>query len=159
MSAPHRFEDTHGTEPGRGWRIELLGRLRAVAVSLCVTRFRTQKTAMLLAYLARHPHRAHSRETLAELLWPDEEEEAGRHNLRNTLSALRRQLERPRLLAASDAVREADRLPRGETEAANYDRTLAAARAALGEEALLATWSHGREMALQQAIQEALECR
>lgn len=76
------------------WRIELLGGLRAVSGEVTVTRFRTQKTGFLLAYLALYRHRAHARETLAELLWP-EDEEAGRHNLRNALSALRRQLELP----------------------------------------------------------------
>lgn len=99
MNPPHPFDANRETEPGRGWRIELLGRLRAVSGSLCVTRFRTQKTAVLLAFLACHPHRAHPRETLVELLWPDEDEEAGRQNLRNALSALRRQLELPGLPA------------------------------------------------------------
>src|SRR5205823_10337922 len=108
MSPPHHFQRAPETKPGRGWRIELLGSLRAISGSVTVARFRTQKTAVLLAYLACHPHRSHSREALIELLWPDEEEEAGRHNLRNALSALRRQLERPGLPA--EQVLLADRL-------------------------------------------------
>src|SRR5438105_10445763 len=99
MNLPHPSDDTRETKPGRGWRIELLGRLRALSGSLCVTRFRTQKTAVLLAYLACHPHRTHPREALVELLWPDDEEEAARQNLRNALSGLRRQLELPGLPA------------------------------------------------------------
>jgi DNA-binding SARP family transcriptional activator len=74
-------------------RIELLGGLRFVRGADSVTRFRTRKTAALLAYLAYHPHRSHSREVLTDLLWPDDEPEAGRHSLRTALSSLRRQLE------------------------------------------------------------------
>lgn len=56
---------------------------------------------MLLAYLAYHLRRAHAREMLVDLLWPEEAEEPGRHNLRNALSALRRQLEPPDLPAGT----------------------------------------------------------
>ena len=38
------------------WRIELFGGLRAEYPSREVTRFSTQKTAVLLAYLAHHLH-------------------------------------------------------------------------------------------------------
>jgi len=36
-----------------------------------ISRFRTQKTASLLGYLAYHPHREHPREELTEILWPE----------------------------------------------------------------------------------------
>ncbi len=75
------------------WRITLLGELRAERGDLVVTRFRTQKTASLLAYLAYHGDRTHSREMLAELLWPEEDPESSRHRLSVALSALRQQLE------------------------------------------------------------------
>src|SRR4051794_21626096 len=78
--------------PAWGWRIELLGELRAVSGESVVSRFRTQKTGFLLAYLALYLHRAHAREALLDRFWPEEAQEAGRHNLRNALSALRRQL-------------------------------------------------------------------
>ena len=59
------------------WRIELFGSLRAVQGGRSITRFRTQKTGALLAYLAYHGGRAHPREELIELLWPEGELEAG----------------------------------------------------------------------------------
>lgn len=58
-----------------------------------LTRFRTQKAAALLAYLALHPKQNHGREFLLELFWPDKDEATGRDNLSTTLSTLRRQLE------------------------------------------------------------------
>ncbi len=73
-------------------RIQLLGRLQFEGSQRIHTRFRTQKTAALLAYLALHPG-PQPRELLAELIWPDDAPEAGRHSLRMALSSLRRQLE------------------------------------------------------------------
>src|SRR5689334_10108462 len=76
-------------------RIELLGGQRVVQGERVLTRFRTQKAAILLAYLAYHPDRSHPRELLFELLWPEVELEVGRNRLRMTLSFLRRPLEPP----------------------------------------------------------------
>jgi DNA-binding SARP family transcriptional activator len=77
------------------WRIELLGGLQAVRGDRVVTRFRTQKTGILLAYLAYYRQRAHPREALIELLWGDDDFDAGRHSLSVALSSLRQQLEPP----------------------------------------------------------------
>lgn len=77
------------------WRIELLGALRAIGDHRSVTRFQTQKTGALLAYLAYYPQRSHPREVLIELLWPESEPRAGRNKLSLALSSLRRQLEPP----------------------------------------------------------------
>jgi DNA-binding SARP family transcriptional activator len=77
------------------WRIELLGGLRAARGDRVITHFRTRKTAELFAYLAYHPQRPHPRELLIELLWPECELEAGRHNLSMALSWMRQQLEPP----------------------------------------------------------------
>jgi predicted ATPase/DNA-binding SARP family transcriptional activator len=76
------------------WAIQLLGGLAARRSGQEVTRFRTQKAASLLATLAFHAA-PQPRETLIELLWPETEPEAGRHNLSNALSFLRRALEPP----------------------------------------------------------------
>jgi predicted ATPase/DNA-binding SARP family transcriptional activator/Tfp pilus assembly protein PilF len=76
------------------WTIHLLGGLTVHSDLRQVTRFRTQKAASLLAYLAVHPM-PQPRETLIDLLWPDAEPEAGRHNLSNALSFLRHLLEPP----------------------------------------------------------------
>src|SRR5262245_10116991 len=89
------------------WRIDLLGRLQAQQGEREITRFRTQKTGALLAYLAFYHGRAHPREQLVELLWPEAEIETGRNNLRLALSALRRQLESDR--EAAGTVLRADR--------------------------------------------------
>jgi len=76
------------------WRIELFGGLRLVSKGETLTRFRTRKTAALLAFLAYQPRRMHSRDLLVDLLWPEDEAAAARHSLRTALSALRRDLER-----------------------------------------------------------------
>src|SRR6266700_7407665 len=76
------------------WSIQLLGGLSAHSPQRQVTRFRTQKAASLLAYLAFHPA-PQPREMLLDLLWPEAEPEVGRHNLSNALSFLRHQLEPP----------------------------------------------------------------
>ena len=73
----------------------MLGWLRAEQGPLTITRFRTQKAALLLARLALFPRRTHSREELADLLWPDADLEAGRNSLKQSLASLRRQLEPP----------------------------------------------------------------
>src|SRR5258708_36169225 len=75
------------------WRIQLFGQLRAETEDRVVARFPTQKTAALLAYLAYHPERAHPREKLIDLLWPDSERDTGRNSFNVALSALRRLLE------------------------------------------------------------------
>jgi class 3 adenylate cyclase len=78
------------------WRVLLLGGLRAEQHGgRTVSRFRTQKTGALLAYLAYHRQRTHLREVLIELLWPEADVEAGRNSLNTAISWLRRQLEPP----------------------------------------------------------------
>ena len=77
------------------WRIQLFGTLRARQRERQITRFRTQQTGALFAYLAYHRHSSHTRELLIERFWPDSEMETGRHNLSNALSSLRNQLEPP----------------------------------------------------------------
>src|SRR5579871_3584427 len=76
------------------WSIQLMGGLAARSPQQQLTRFRTQKAAALLAYLAFH--RSHQpRETLIDILWPEIEPEVGRHNLSRALSFLRHRLEPP----------------------------------------------------------------
>lgn len=77
------------------WKIELFGGLRATNGVHRVERFRTQRSALLLSYLAYYLHRPHSREALIELLWPDAELSAGRNRLKQEVASLRRQLEPP----------------------------------------------------------------
>src|SRR5437016_5808362 len=77
------------------WRIDLLGGLRATGDDRVVTRFQTQKTGALLAYLAYHCQRSQPREALIERLWPESDPRAGRNKLSLGLSSLRHQLEPP----------------------------------------------------------------
>ncbi|HLK61323.1 MAG TPA: tetratricopeptide repeat protein [Chthonomonadaceae bacterium] len=90
------------------WRIELFGGLKAEQGRRTITRFRTHKTAALLAYLAYYRNRMHPREELIELLWPDTTLEAGRVSLRTALASLRAQLEPPG--AQANSVLIADRV-------------------------------------------------
>src|SRR5689334_5911632 len=83
------------------WRIELLGGLRVWRGEQAVTHFETRKVAALLACLAFKPGRSHSREILAEQLWPEEDADATRDRLRQALAALRRVLEPPPVPAGS----------------------------------------------------------
>ena len=71
------------------WTIKLMGPLRVSRGEQVFTRFRTQKTGSLLAYLAAYPRPAR-RDQLIEMLWPDNDPESGRNCLRIALSALRR---------------------------------------------------------------------
>ena len=85
------------------WRLTLLGSLRAVSNdgTVAITRFRSQKTASLFAYLASHPERNHPREAIVDQFWPDDDPEAGRNSLRVALAALRRELEPDPLVAGT----------------------------------------------------------
>lgn len=77
------------------WRFHLLGELRAVQGDRAVTRFRTTKTAGLLAYLVIHRDRVPSRDSLLDLFWPDSPLEKARSSLSVALNSLRQQLEPP----------------------------------------------------------------
>src|SRR5262245_17063706 len=55
-------------------------------------RLRTRKSQALLAYLARPPGQAHSRDKLAALLWGERSQHQARSRLRETLFVLRRSL-------------------------------------------------------------------
>ncbi len=130
------------------WRIELLGSLRACRRGRVVGRFRSRKIGMLLAHLALHLDRAHPREQLIELLWPESEPNAGRQNLSQALSSLRHQLEPPGIPggAVIQATRSDVRL-NPETvscDAGEFEIALRAGRAAASE-AL-------RDAALEQAV-------
>ncbi len=84
----------------------MLGGLRAECGEITITRFRTQKTGWLLAYLAYYLKRVHPREELAGRFWPDAGIEEARTNLRTALSSLRRQLEPPGTPAGAVLIAE-----------------------------------------------------
>ena len=88
------------------WRITMFGELVAQCGDAAPARFETRQTAALLSYLAFHPNRTHSREVLAEQLWPEEDPEATRSRLRTALWALRRILEADETPAGSVLLTE-----------------------------------------------------
>jgi predicted ATPase/DNA-binding SARP family transcriptional activator len=75
----------------------MLGGLTVVQGDRRISRFQTQKTGALLAYLALTPGKNHARESLAEMLWPDGDPIAIRNRLNQAISSLRRQLHPPEL--------------------------------------------------------------
>src|SRR5690349_9156539 len=113
------------------WRIELFGGLRACGREQVVSRFRTEKTAALLAWLALRPGQPQPREVLLYLLWPDDDEPTARHKLSVALSSLRQQLEPPGV--PYGAVVIADRLAVGldaasiATDVTEFEAALASA--------------------------------
>jgi len=88
-------------------RLRLLGDFAVGAEGQELRRLRAQKYARLLAYIAAHPNRAHGREELIDLFWPDEPFENGRNSLKTALSSLRRQLNEPHLFlqGARDTIK------------------------------------------------------
>src|SRR5215475_10633252 len=70
-------------------RLSLLGGFQARAASGAPLAIPLKKAQMLLAYLALTPGQAHARDKLATLLWSDASADQARHNLRQTLFALR----------------------------------------------------------------------
>jgi DNA-binding SARP family transcriptional activator len=74
-------------------RVALFGEPRVLTQNDVEIRVKSQKAALLLAYLAHFNNRHHSREQLAEVLWPDSDGDSARARLRNVLSELRRVVE------------------------------------------------------------------
>src|SRR5262245_13579602 len=113
------------------WRIELFGWLRAVQPDRVISRFRTHKAGILLAYLAFYQHRSHPREVLTELLWPACAPTAGHRSLRIELASLRRQWEPPGVPAGAVLLGHRETLqltPAGSvTDVALFEAALSAA--------------------------------
>ncbi len=75
--------------------LALLGPLQITLAGQSIRAAAYDKVWALLAYLALNAGRAHSRESLAALLWPEQAESAARTNLRQALSRLRQALGDP----------------------------------------------------------------
>lgn len=80
---------------GSFWHVQLLGGVIVRSGDLRVEKLPSRGTAALLARLALFPQRAHAREELATLLWPDADAAAAANRLRNALATLRKLLEPP----------------------------------------------------------------
>jgi predicted ATPase/DNA-binding SARP family transcriptional activator len=119
------------------WRIELLGGLRAESAGRVITRFATQKTGSLLAYLAHFLDRPHPREALIDLLWPESSPQAARQSLSQSLHLLRRLLEADGVVPGTVilADRRMVRLNPAvvTTDVAQFEQAVAAAAGAPGD--------------------------
>ncbi|HVK01928.1 MAG TPA: BTAD domain-containing putative transcriptional regulator, partial [Armatimonadaceae bacterium] len=115
------------------WYVQLFGGLHAVRQpGEGITRFRSHKSGALLAYLSLFPRRSHTREALADLLWPEADTATGRINLRTVLSALRREMEPDSIPAGSVLVtvghRDVGLAPAAvETDVERFERAVRAA--------------------------------
>jgi DNA-binding SARP family transcriptional activator len=112
--------------------IRMFGALEVESAGQNTTRqLGTRHARALLARLAYESGRSHSREALAEELWPEEDPVATRVRLRQALAAVRRALEPPGVVPGSvlDADREKVRLIRGAvtTDVAQFRTALASA--------------------------------
>ncbi len=81
--------------PATVWQVRLLGGFDIDDGQQGLSRLRSRAAMALLARVALAPQRAHAREELAALLWPDASAATGRSRLRQTLSLLKAVLEPP----------------------------------------------------------------
>jgi len=70
--------------------VALLGAFQVTQDKSSITRFETDPTRALLAYLVMHPGTPFRREALADLLWSEQLRSEALHTLRQTLNRLRR---------------------------------------------------------------------
>ncbi|HVF85059.1 MAG TPA: AAA family ATPase, partial [Abditibacteriaceae bacterium] len=108
------------SQPVACWHLECFGSLRACRPDHVIERFRTQKTASLLAILAIQG--AQPREKLCDLLWPEASPEAARNSLSAALSALRREFGDDHICA--DRFRVSLALGAFSTDVALFDEAL-----------------------------------
>jgi predicted ATPase/DNA-binding SARP family transcriptional activator len=88
--------------------LSVLGPFQAILEGVTITCFHYDKVRALLIYLAVEADRPHRRESLAELLWPDQDDRTARHSLSQALFCLRKaiddRLSAPFLLLTRDSV-------------------------------------------------------
>lgn len=125
--------DTSSPVRAAPWRIELLGGIRARRGETLVSEFRTRRAAILLARLALNA-RPHRREALIGMLWPGVPGAAGRQNLSQSLSELRRRLEAPHECEVVFATREMVWLDREHvrTDVDEFEEAVTASRLSIG---------------------------
>jgi len=120
------------------WRVEMLGGLRVTPICAdggantragAVEQFRTHKAALLLARLALFPTRAHGREELADLFWPESSTERGRAHLTQSLVYLRQALGEPRTGGLFVSDHKTVRVTRGQLQTDVAEWEAAATRA------------------------------
>lgn len=85
----------------------------------------SRRLAVLIYLVLARPRGLHSRDTLVALLWPESDQAAGRHALRNALHSLRRALGDELIVTAGDGLVGAD-MSRIECDAILVEADLAA---------------------------------
>src|SRR4051794_37446179 len=144
----HKSDRAPSSSPLPACRIQLLGELRLTFAGEEAPRAFTRKTGGLLGYLACFLHRAHPRDVLIKLFWPEVDPEAGRASLRSALPLLRRLLvppaagesSRPSTLLIAD--RQAVRLDAQwvSTDLEEFERDVQAAARAVSPAEAVALW-------------------
>jgi DNA-binding SARP family transcriptional activator/predicted ATPase len=109
--------------------LNLLGPPRITIDGAAVPAFDYAKVLALLVYLAVEADRPHSRDSLAELLWPDQAPQVGRSSLRQALARLRsaigdQEIEPPHLLVTRETV-QFNQASDAERDTATYMELLA----------------------------------
>ncbi|MDW8051508.1 MAG: tetratricopeptide repeat protein [Armatimonadota bacterium] len=130
-------------------RARLLGEFEVEVDGRRVARFRTRRTAHLLAYLLRYP-RLHAREALARLFWSELADESALNNLRVSLSSLRGILEPPGVPRGSVLIatrRHVGLRPEVvETDVAQFEAAAARVQSAPSEEERAHWAAHARAL-------------
>jgi len=118
------------------WKIQMLGGLALYRGGQSVSTFPTEKSRLLLAYLAAYPSLTSTREELVERFWPDSDPNAGRVSLRQALALLRRILEPgdvpPGTFLVADRVKVCLNTEFLSTDLAEWDRARALANRTVG---------------------------
>lgn len=131
------------------FRIEMLGRFSLRQGSRETTRFRTRKTASLLACLALHRSRFHPRDLLIEQFWPDSDLKSARTNLSVALNALRGQLEPPGIPAGAVLIADHTKVRLNpvaiSTDVEDFQEALRKAEAGLDIEQQMCRWIEALE--------------
>lgn len=124
--------------------MEMFGTLRACSGSHVLTRFRTRRVALLLAFLSYHRSREFAREEIGDMLWPEHEDEAIRRNLRQAIHSLRQAIEPPPLPAGSILQVKQGRISldpsRVATDTQEFEQLLAQARSASSADGQIALY-------------------
>lgn len=79
-------------QPGLRLSLSLLGSVQITLNEQPIAGFDYDKVRALLLFLVMDADQPHRRETVAELLWPDQPDQIGRDNLRQALATLRRHI-------------------------------------------------------------------
>ena len=111
--------------------IRLFGGFRAQHGSARPLAIRRKKAQALLAYLAMHPGQTCSRDSLAGLLWSGTTDEHARHNLRQTLFALRQAVDPDPFIVDGEQIGLRERAV--DVDVAAFERGVGRARAGARE--------------------------